>query len=456
LSRRVKASGVLSEAEALRYIQQIGEALTVVHEKGLLHRDLKPQNIMLRSRQSEAVLIDFGIAREFIPDVTLYHTAYVSLGFEPIEQHYEEAHRGEWTDVYSLAATLYYLLTGKMPEGSLMRVRRDRLIPPRQHNQGISEVVSQAIVQGMAVQPEDRPASVQEWLKLLQAGRSRGGLPFRVFQFDVVTVNAQGKEINRRQQQGQFLPEDLGGGVILEMVAIPGGSFVMGSLDDEPKRDNYESPRHLVDVAAFLMGKFPVTQAQWRAVAELPKINTDLDPDPSRFKGANRPVEQVSWHEAMEFCGRLSKKTGRNYRLPSEAEWEYACRAGTNTPFHFGETITTDLANYDGNYVYGAASKGKYREETTPVGSFKVANAFGLYDMHGNIWEWCADGWHDNYEGAPSDGGIWLSSDGINIRVLRGGSWGYNPSYCRSAVRSWSLPGIRRNGCGFRAFGSVV
>jgi len=456
LWRRVKTGGVLSEAEGLRYIQQIGEALTVVHEKGLLHRDLKPQNIMLRSRQSEAVLIDFGIAREFIPDVTLYHTAYVSLGFEPIEQHYEEAHRGEWTDVYSLAATLYYLLTGKMPEGSLMRVRRDRLIPPRQHNQGISEVVSQAIVQGMAVQPEDRPASVQEWLKLLQAGRSRGGLPFRVFQFDVVTVNAQGKEINRRQQQGQFLPEDLGGGVILEMVAIPGGSFVMGSLDDEPKRDNYESPRHLVDVAAFLMGKFPVTQAQWRAVAELPKINTDLDPDPSRFKGANRPVEQVSWHEAMEFCGRLSKKTGRNYRLPSEAEWEYACRAGTNTPFHFGETITTDLANYDGNYVYGAASKGKYREETTPVGSFKVANAFGLYDMHGNIWEWCADGWHDNYEGAPSDGGIWLSSDGINIRVLRGGSWGYNPSYCRSAVRSWSLPGIRRNGCGFRAFGSVV
>jgi formylglycine-generating enzyme required for sulfatase activity len=150
------------------------------------------------------------------------------------------------------------------------------------------------------------------------------------------------------------------------------------------------------------MGKFPVTQAQWRAVAALPKINTDLDPDPSYFNGANRPVEQVSWDEAMEFCRRLSKKTGRDYRLPSEAEWEYACRAGTNKPFHFGKRITSDLANYNGNSVYGNAPKGKYREETTPVGSLKVANAFGLYDMHGNVWEWCADGWHENYEGAPN------------------------------------------------------
>ncbi len=279
-------------------------------------------------------------------------------------------------------------------------------------------------------------------------------LPFRVFQFEVVTVNAQGKEINRRQQSGQFFPEDLGGGVILEMVAIPGGSFVMGSPDDEPERNN-ESPRHLVDVAGFLMGKFPVTQAQWRAVAALPKINTDLDPDPSQFKGANRPVEQVSWDEAMEFCGRLSKKTGRNYRLPSEAEWEYACRAGTNTPFHFGETITSDLANYNGNYVYGAAPKGKYRKETTPVGSFKIANAFGLYDMHGNVWEWCADDWHENYEGAPNDGSIWSSSDEIVKRVLRGGSWYFNPRNCRSAFRARNNHGNRYDLIGFRAVCSV-
>jgi len=280
-------------------------------------------------------------------------------------------------------------------------------------------------------------------------------LPFRVFQFEVVTVNAQGKEINRRQQSGQFFPEDLGGGVILEMVAIPGGSFVMGSPDDEPQRFDDESPRHLVDVAAFLMGKFPVTQAQWRAVAGLPKINTDLDPDPSGFKGTNRPVERVSWDEAMEFCRRLSKKTGRNYRLPSEAEWEYACRAGTTTPFHFGETITTDLANYDGDYVYGAASKGKYRGETTSVGSFKVANAFGLYDMHGNVWERCADDWHENYEGAPNDGSTWLSSDEADERVLRGGSWFNLPRNCRSAYRDGSNPGSGDDDSGFRAVCSV-
>ncbi|MFM9160298.1 MAG: formylglycine-generating enzyme family protein, partial [Dolichospermum sp.] len=129
------------------------------------------------------------------------------------------------------------------------------------------------------------------------------------------------------------------------------------------------------------------------AVAALPQVNQELKPNPSRFKGDgstlltnHRPVERVSWHDAVEFCARLSNYTKRPYRLPSEAEWEYACRAGTTTPFHFGETMTTDLANYNGNYTYGDGSKGVYREETTEVGSFKIANEFGLYDMHGNVW----------------------------------------------------------------------
>ncbi|HLO83809.1 MAG TPA: formylglycine-generating enzyme family protein [Nostocaceae cyanobacterium] len=196
-------------------------------------------------------------------------------------------------------------------------------------------------------------------------------------------------------------------------------------------------------------------QAQWQAVAQLPQVNKELDPDPSMFQGANRPVESVSWHDAVEFCARLSNLNQRPYRLPSEAEWEYACRAGTSTQFHFGETITTDLANYDGNYTYGKGNKGIHREITTEVGSFKVANKFGLYDMHGNVWEWCQDNWHSSYEGAPIDGSAWQDDDTSNERrILRGGSYDINPKYCRSASRN--VGGFDPDTFGFRVVCGIV
>ncbi|MCZ8162317.1 MAG: formylglycine-generating enzyme family protein, partial [Microcystis sp. LE19-196.1B] len=137
-----------------------------------------------------------------------------------------------------------------------------------------------------------------------------------------------------------------------------------------------------------------------------------------------------------EFCARLSKLTGREYRLPSEAEWEYACRAGTTTPFYFGETITGELANYRASGTYAGEPKGEDREQTTPVGQFPP-NAFGLYDMHGNVWEWCADTWHDNYDGAPTDGSACIENGDDNRSPLRGGSWFYDPLYCRSADRDY-------------------
>jgi formylglycine-generating enzyme required for sulfatase activity len=243
--------------------------------------------------------------------------------------------------------------------------------------------------------------------------------------------------------------EDLGGGITLEMVAIEGGTFMMGSPDHELERSDCEGPQHRVTVQPFFIGKFVVIQAQWRAVAALSKVKIDLNPDPSRFKGVNRPLEKVSWYEAVEFCDRLSQKTGKKYRLPSEAEWEYACRAGTDTPFYFGETITPELANYDGNYTYGTGSKGVYRKQTTEVGNFP-ANAFGLYDMHGNVWEWCADHWHQNYQGAPIDGNAWLSENENAYRVIRGGSWDYGPWDCRSASRYINNPHVTDNRIGFR------
>ncbi|NEO33428.1 MAG: formylglycine-generating enzyme family protein [Symploca sp. SIO3C6] len=247
------------------------------------------------------------------------------------------------------------------------------------------------------------------------------------FEFSVVSVNSAGREISRRRQSAQQFTENLDNdyGVQLEMVAIPRGIFTMGSPDSEAGGSDDEGPQHLVKVAPFFMGKYPVTQEQWLVVAYFPQVNRSLNPNPSSFKGSNLPVECISWYDAEEFCNRLSQHTGRQYRLPTEAQWEYACRAGTTSPYHFGEGISPELANYNRN-----------RKGTTPVGSFQVANNFGLYDMHGNVWEWCADHWHDNYEGAPSNGRAWLGRDNdYPFLVLRGGSWVNNPTLCRCAYR---------------------
>ena len=234
----------------------------------------------------------------------------------------------------------------------------------------------------------------------------------------------------------------------------------MGASEDELESDDSERPQHQVNVPSFFIGRYPVNQAQWRIVANWSQVERNLEPEPSEFKGDNRPVEQVNWLEAVEFCHRLSAKTGRIYRLPSEAEWEYACRAGTTTPFHFGETISDELANYvardekigDTLYqgAYGRGIEGEDREETTDVGIFPP-NDFGLHDMHGNILEWCADEWHGSYEGAPDDGREWLEAIAKDAwKVLRGGSWISFPEGCRSAYRSNSSRGTRYLNIGFR------
>ncbi|GCA93940.1 SUMF1/EgtB/PvdO family nonheme iron enzyme [Microcystis aeruginosa] len=272
-----------------------------------------------------------------------------------------------------------------------------------------------------------------------------------LFTAETVLVNKTGQVIERKPVKAYFYDENLpevgkrkkAQNYRLTMVAIPGGTFLMGSPPNEKDSFEDERPQHEVTVSNFFMGKYPITQAQWRVVASRKdlKVEKDLDPDPSHFKDRggsstrrDRPVEQVNWYDAVEFCARLSKLTGREYRLPSEAEWEYACRAGTSTPFYFGETITGELANYDASKTYADEPKGEYRKETTPVGQFPP-NAFGLYDMHGNVWEWCADTWHDNYDGAPRDGSAWIENGDDNRSPLRGGSWYSNPDYCRSAYR---------------------
>jgi formylglycine-generating enzyme required for sulfatase activity len=277
------------------------------------------------------------------------------------------------------------------------------------------------------------------------------------FEFETLTVNRRGAIIERQSRTARYFREDLGNGVSLDMVYIPGGSFLMGAPEDEQESYDNERPQHEVTLQPFFMGKYAITQAQWRAVAALPKLQRDLDPDPSNFKGDNRCVEKVNWYDAVEFCARLSVATGRKYVLPSEAQWEYACRANTTTPFHFGETLTAEIANYDSSRTYADEAKGEWRQKTTTVGSFPP-NRFGLYDMHGNVYEWCADSWRDRYEKAPTDGQVWDEECNDNRychyrdylpsilnnssnRILRGGSWFDFPRYCRSALRSYINPG---------------
>jgi formylglycine-generating enzyme required for sulfatase activity len=297
--------------------------------------------------------------------------------------------------------------------------------------------------------------------------------------------------------------------VEIPLVKIPAGEFLMGSPLDEAERYDDEGPQHVVTLGSFFLSQTPITQAQWREVAgwrARPGENwgRELEPEPSFFQPRSnpnarsysegrfslleretdsdqRPVDNVGWLDAMEFCNRLSQRTGRHCTLPSEAQWEYACRAGTSSPFHFpfhfGATITSALVNYDGNTTYADGPEGVYRRQTTPVGMFP-ANAWGLHDMHGNVWEWCLDHWHDSYEGAPTDGSAWLndsssdegsrllrgyegaptdgsawlndSSSDEGSRLLRGGAWYNDPGYCRSAHRAPFRPELALDSVGFR------
>jgi formylglycine-generating enzyme required for sulfatase activity len=230
------------------------------------------------------------------------------------------------------------------------------------------------------------------------------------------------------------------------MVVVPAGRFRMGSPPDEPGRIDDEGPQHDVIFAQpFALGVYAVTFDDYDRFCERTKRDKPSDQSWGRLK---RPVIHVSWDDAQDYCRWLTDQTGRTYRLSSEAEWEYACRAGTTTPFHFGERITSDEANFNGDGTYNGSAKGEYRERTVEAGSFPP-NAFGLYDMHGNVWEWCQDRWHGNYNGAPGDGSAWDSGDDPS-RVLRGGSWYNYPWHCRAAFRNLYASAYRSFNLGFR------
>lgn len=232
---------------------------------------------------------------------------------------------------------------------------------------------------------------------------------------------------------------DLGNEVSMAFVYIPAGEFDMGSPADELKRDDDEGQHHIKLTKPFYMGKFEVTQMQYRVI---------MNDNKSEFGGDNLPVENVNWYEAGRFLKKLSEKTNLKFRLPTEAEWEYACRAGTTTPFNVGDTLDSDLANYNAKDPYADGIVGPYLKHTTDVGSY-APNAFGLYDMHGNVWEWCYDRYDKDYYKKTQPIDPQGSSDGKE-RVIRGGAWNEKPYKCRSADRNHRRPGHNQKHIGFR------
>jgi formylglycine-generating enzyme required for sulfatase activity/tRNA A-37 threonylcarbamoyl transferase component Bud32 len=510
LTEQVYPQNKLPENQVKKLLIEILEVLTFVHQQNIIHRDLKPQNIMRRSGDGKIMLIDFGAVKETMrvnsQGQTILTVAIGTPGYMPSEQTAGSPKLA--SDIYAVGMLGIYALTGIRPHQLPKDPTTEEVTWRNQAN--VSEDFAKILTKMVRYHFGDRYQDAQEALKALTpptppppppkkdrrhflqlasvavgsfglavvgnklfsgsgdkttsvsptsspspepvpqvsqtpVSTTSNNSNLKTFNFEVVKTDSRGSIISRSNSSARYYEEDLGNGVILEMVEIPGVTFMMGSPESEQGRDDSESPQHQVTVPSFFIGKYQLTQAQYQAI---------MGNNPSYFKGDNLPVGTVSWENAVKFCERLSQKTGKTYRLPSEAEWEYACRAGTTTPFYFGESITPDLVNYNGNLTYKDAPKGLYREKNTDVGTFPP-NAFGLYDMHGNVWEWCQDTWHENYINAPTNGNAWISQSS-NRRMLRCGSWSYEPEYCRSAYRSVNNAGLDRSHFGVRVVCSAA
>jgi formylglycine-generating enzyme required for sulfatase activity len=464
LLQEFQNQGTLNEPQIRNILIELLPVLQFIHDNKVIHRDIKPENI-IRSKKGKLFLIDFGVSKETSGSIlTRIGTTVGTSGYAPPEQLRGTAYHN--SDLYSLAVTCVRLLTGHFPksDGSDQLFDTNRMEWQWRKYVSLSQELIDVLETMLRDIPANRYQSATEVLAALSNQKTivipppppqTSQNPFQqIFQFISPPTNPP-KPASNINPQSSF-QENLGNGVFLEMIAIPGGTFLMGSPENEAERLSYESPQHQVTVPSFFIGKYQLTQAQYQAI---------MGVNPSSFKGNNRPVENVSWDDAVAFCKKLNQKTGKNYRLPSEAEWEYACRAGTKTAFSFGDKITPDLVNYDGNYPYKSAPKGKYRKKTTDVGTFPP-NAFGLYDMHGNVWEWCEDDWDDNYINVPTDGSAWKSRSRRNImsfpggswndrrKLLRGGSWDQSAWGCRSAARMGDSRDDRNGLFGFRVVSS--
>ena len=489
-------NSIFDEDKIRKILTDLLPVLDFIHNNQVIHRDIKPENIIRRNSDGKLVLIDFGGAKQ-VTQTSLARQATVlyTIGYAPAEQMAGFVFPA--SDLYALGVTCVRLLTQCLPlpddsgqfddriydamngewlwrdilqeKGIIISEQLGRILDKllqhlvKHRYQSAAEVLKD-LTEDLTKKITPQSHSLQQQEDNSQPVLSQTNFPdvvtnsnpqpaatlvnLQSFEFNVVKVDETGSLIKSWNRKANLFIEDLAGQISLEMVSIPGGSFIMGSPRNEGGTD--ERPQHIVTLKSFFIGKYPITQAQWKAVASLPQVNRSLNPNPSKFKGAILPVENVSWYEAQEFCARLREKTGREYRLPSEAEWEYACRSGTSTAFNFGKSINPELINCNIDKYHPIAAIRKHYKQPKPVGSSGIANDFGLYDMHGQVWEWCADPWHKNYHGGPTDGTVWHSGGDLHRRVIRGGSWSFSPYCCRSASRSWNETEGGLRVCGFR------
>jgi formylglycine-generating enzyme required for sulfatase activity/predicted Ser/Thr protein kinase len=477
LQQVVESQGVFSESQVRSLLLELLPILQTIHDQGVIHRDLKPAHIVRQQGDGKLILVGFCVSKQVnLSPLQKITSAQEHISYTPPEVFAVNTHYPS-SDLYSLGASCVHLLTGVAPH-ALPFAEGDHWVNHwHQHlPQPISPELQAILDKLLKMEVTQRYTSALEVLKEVRVktkpqspiapAPAAQSILFPVVSnqpppiqkspqpalsstsIEVVQVSPKGEIVDRQNHLIHPISENLGKGLTLKLVPIPGGRFLMGSPPNELHRQPTEDPQHMVAVPDFYLGQFPVTQAQWRAVATLPMIKRDINPQPSTFTGDDRPVEGVSWFDGVEFCSRLSQLTGKDYHLPSEAAWEYACRAGSKTPFAVGETLNTDIANYDGTTVYGMGLEGIYRQQTTVVGKLPP-NRYGLYDMHGNVWEWCGDHWHGSYTHAPSDGSVWQDQYFFAC-VLRGGAWNTPVMNCRCAARIWEAASERSHHIGFR------
>lgn len=481
-----------SLTHAMRMVLGILNGLAHLHDRKIIHRDLKPANILLQGETPR--LADFGLARVLKMSG---HSGVIAGTPQYMAPETFDGKRSEKSDIWAVGVTLFQLLCGQLPfpqtdvsalMGAIIMKPPEPLpdtIPDyvkrivfralhkdvnlryqtaqeMQHDvvtvfstmegythsdlakwaSGASIAILEAVTVPEVVTMPTLSVSQIKYTESVQINNHR-------FKFDHLILNAKGETIASSNEEVESCTLNINE-INFDLVQIPAGQFTIGSPDNEYGRAADESPQQLIKVDKFYLGKYTITQAQWRLVAALPKIERDLVASPSRFNGDDLPVENISWFDAIEFCARLSQYIGKVFRLPSEVEWEYACRAGTNTPFAYGETLIAKVANFKSSYPYKEAPPENSRETTIAVGSLGFANKFGLFDMHGNVWEWCADYYRSYQIAQDNSATVSDKLSNVKLRVMRGGSWSDDARYCRSAWRGRNLPSYRNINLGLR------
>jgi formylglycine-generating enzyme required for sulfatase activity len=420
LLQELNRAGRFSEAKIKDLLLDLLPVLQFIHAGQVIHRDIKPENVIRRRSDGRLVIVDFGAAK-MASQTALQKTGTTigSAGYAAPEQTFGKALYA--SDIYSLGVSCLHLLTNVNPLTMYDPVEgfawQDFLV-----NQKVSNELGQILDKMTQPSVKQRYQSVAETLQVFQPKAS-----------SLVTPQPSQTQRTPASTSSNSLVLDCGNGVKLELVKVAAGSFDMGSNEYDS-----EKPIHRVNLREFMISKYPVTQAQYQAV---------IGKNPSHFKGNQNPVEKVSWHDAVKFCQKLAQKTREKVRLPTEAEWEYAAKGGNQSEGYkyAGSDSLDEVGWYNGNTTFLAIFGGK----TQPVGQ-KRENELGIYDMSGNVWEWCEDVWHENYNGAPTDGSAWLTGGKQNRRALRGGSWFNNVIVCRSAFRGRLDADGRDSNFGFR------